>query len=130
MGSTRTTHPKELPLYPKPDSEPTTARVLRTEEKGSDVNLGSYLLWDAMQEGCKSAAVVTNDSDLKTPIRMLTEKLRIPVTVICPHERISKSLAQVATETRKTRESALRRSQFPLELRDAAGTVRCPPSWR
>lgn len=36
--------------------------VLKSEEKGSDVNLASYLLIDAYRSDCDIAVVVSNDS--------------------------------------------------------------------
>jgi hypothetical protein len=36
-------------------------KVLKTEEKGSDVNLASYLLIDAYCSDCDVAVIVSND---------------------------------------------------------------------
>ncbi|MGA2165853.1 MAG: NYN domain-containing protein [Solirubrobacteraceae bacterium] len=66
-------------------SGPQTAHVLRTEEKGTDVNLASYLLLDAFREDCETAIVVSNDADLKTPIEIAKSKLDISVGVLNPH---------------------------------------------
>lgn len=43
------------------------AEVWKTEEKGSDVNLATYLLVDAINHDCDMAIVFSNDSDLKDP---------------------------------------------------------------
>lgn len=53
-----------------------------TEEKGSDVNLATYLLADAFRGDCQTAVVVTNDSDLAEPIRVISQELSIPVGLI------------------------------------------------
>ncbi len=45
-----------------------TVEVVKTEEKGSDVNLATYLLLDAFRRRCDSAVVISNDSDLAEPI--------------------------------------------------------------
>jgi hypothetical protein len=37
--------------------------VIKTEEKGSDVNLATYLLLDAFKQDCEAAVVISNDSD-------------------------------------------------------------------
>ena len=42
------------------------------EEKGSDVNLGAHLLNDAWKGLFDAAVVISNDTDLVTPIRMVT----------------------------------------------------------
>ena len=42
------------------------------EEKGSDVNMAAHLLNDAWQDLFESAVVISNDTDLVVPIRMVT----------------------------------------------------------
>jgi len=79
------THPVRLPLANPGPSGPRTAEVLRTEEKGSDVNLASHLLLDAFQKNCDTAVVVSNDSDLRVPIRIAEQQLGIRVGIINPH---------------------------------------------
>lgn len=61
--------PKNMPRYDKlPKIK--LVKVMKTEEKGSDVNLATYLLLDAFHNDYDSAMVVSNDSDLKEPIRV------------------------------------------------------------
>lgn len=55
---------------------------LHNEEKGSDVNLGTHLLLDVLQQSVDAAIVVSNDSDLKLPVREARQ--RVPVGVINP----------------------------------------------
>ena len=43
-------------------------RVMKTEEKGSDVNLATHLLMDAIDDLFDVADIISNDSDLKEPI--------------------------------------------------------------
>ncbi len=40
------------------------ADVLKMEEKGSDVNIATYMLIDAFRTDCDQLVVITNDSDL------------------------------------------------------------------
>lgn len=49
--------------------------VLKTEEKGSDVNLATHLLHDAHMDRFSLGIVVTNDSDLVEPIRIAREEI-------------------------------------------------------
>ena len=49
--------------------------VLDTEEKGSDVNLASYLLMDGFWDEYDLAVVVSNDSDLQLPVEMARTRL-------------------------------------------------------
>jgi uncharacterized LabA/DUF88 family protein len=55
------------------------------EEKGSDVNVASHLLLDALEERVDGAVVVSNDSDLRLPIQKVRE--RIPVGTVNPSKR-------------------------------------------
>src|SRR5690606_8696650 len=49
----------------------TGRQVMKTEEKGSDVNLATYLLVDAFDDVFDVAVIVSNDSDLKEPISVV-----------------------------------------------------------
>lgn len=46
--------------------------VWKIEEKCSDVNIGSHMFLDAVQDDCEVFALITNDADLRMPVRMLT----------------------------------------------------------
>ena len=78
-GRERSLRVSKMPL---PDA--VIAEFHTMEEKGSDVNLAAHLLNDAWQDLFESAVVVSNDTDLVVPIRMVTEELKRPVLVICP----------------------------------------------
>ena len=68
--------PTRMPLHPMPTTEPKTVQVMKSEEKGSDVNIATYLLVDAFDDEYETAVVVTNDSDLAEPIRLGGEGMR------------------------------------------------------
>ena len=108
---------------------PNTVEVLYTEEKGSDVNLATYLIFDGIEKDYEVAAVVSNDSDLVEPIRLVREKLGLPVGIINPHKNPSRELVKVASFYKQVRDGALRASQFPDQLRDAAGVITKPSDW-
>lgn len=55
-----------------------------TEEKGSDVNLASYLLLDGFRGEYDAAVVVSDDSDLVEPIRMVRKELGLRVGILNP----------------------------------------------
>jgi uncharacterized LabA/DUF88 family protein len=67
---------------------PNTIEVYKTDEKGSDVNLASHLLLDGFRNTYACAIVVSGDSDLVTPIRMVRDELKKPVGVLNP-QRLS-----------------------------------------
>ncbi len=83
------------------------------EEKGSDVNLASYLLHDGWRDMYDVAAVVTSDTDLIVPIQLVVEDLYKPVGVISPSKPCPKGLAKAASFVRHIRKSDLKKSQFP-----------------
>ena len=76
---------------------PRTVEVLETKEKGSDVNLATHLIFDGFAAEYEIAAVISNDSDLVEPIRMVRERLGLGVGVINPHKNTSYALVKVAT---------------------------------
>jgi hypothetical protein len=83
-----------------PGAAPQVAYVWKTEEKGSDVNLGAHLVRDAFRGAFDLAAVLTNDTDLVEPIRIVTQELGLPVTLLTPVARPAVSLARVVTGIR------------------------------
>lgn len=72
----------------EPDPDPTvpvTIQVWHTQEKGSDVNIATYLLLDAIHKDCEMAIVISNDSDLREPIRIVQEApFNVPVWAVNP----------------------------------------------
>jgi hypothetical protein len=111
-----------------PDN-PEYAEVWITEEKGSDVNLATHLVADAFLGYFQAAAVITNDSDLVEPIRVVQRELGLPVGVINPHKKRCHQLTREAAFFRQIREGVLAASQFPPTLSDGSGIIRKPESW-
>src|SRR5271157_3002411 len=83
-----------------PGVVPQVAYVWKTEEKGSDVNLGVHLVRDAFQHRFELAAVLTNDTDLVEPLRIVTQELKLPVTLLTPAAQPAVALTRVATSVR------------------------------
>lgn len=103
--------------------------VDRTEEKGSDVNLASYLLWDGFNGMYETAVLITNDSDLETPVRLVRQELKLHVGILNPHPTHSCSLKQWATFVKRIRQADIASSQFPVSMTDATGTFTKPAGW-
>ncbi len=127
-GSFRTRRPK-LRLAKPPPIGPKKVTVLKTEEKGSDVNLASYMLLDAFKGDCSEAVVISNDADLKTPIELARKELGITVGVVNPHPPKKRSLDLKPDFFRQLRRGPVAASQFPATLRDAKGAIHKPASW-
>jgi hypothetical protein len=103
--------------------------VDKTEEKGSDVNLASHLLRDAFRASFQTAVLITNDSDLAEPVRIVRQELNLPVGILNPHQQHSAELKRIATFVKRIRQSDLIASQFSAVLNDAKGAIHKPPSW-
>ncbi len=103
--------------------------VTKMEEKGSDVNLASMLLADGFRGDYEVAVVISNDSDLVLPIKIVTTQLRLPVGLLKPSKRFAVELASVATFRKEIRKGVLAASQFPPQLTDANGTITKPSTW-
>lgn len=103
--------------------------VDRTEEKGSDVNIASHLLMDGFRKRYEVAVVITNDSDLAEPVRMIRHELGLAIGILNPHQQHSQQLKQHATFIKRIRQSDLIAAQFPPTLTDPAGAFTKPASW-
>ena len=112
-----------------PPNAPRYARVIKTEEKGSDVNLATHLLNDGYKKDYEMAVVITNDSDLLEPIRIVRYELNLPVGLLNPHKRPSRALLPHVNFIKQIRQGVLAASQFPGKLTDAQGTFHKPASW-
>lgn len=112
----------------QPDS--VKAYVFGMEEKGSDVNLAVHLVNDAWAGSFDAAIVISNDTDLVEPIRIVAQQLGKPVYLLTPPGRFgaAKPLVSAATHQRHIRPSHLLSSQFPDPLTDAAGAVISKPT--
>lgn len=100
--------PTGLAPFPVPDS----VCVLKTEEKGSDVNLGVHLVRDGFMGAFEHAVIVTNDTDLKEPLRLVVQEAKLPSTLLTPSDHPAASLAALATHVRHL-SPYLGVSQFP-----------------
>ena len=105
--------------------------VIKTQEKGSDVNLAAQILLDGFRNEYECAVVVSNDSDLLRPIQMVIHELGKKVGVLAPtqNRHPSRSLTNNATFIKHIRPNVLAASQFPLALTDKHGTFGKPSGW-
>lgn len=109
---------------------PDVVKVIKTEEKGSDVNLACHLLLDAFQNNFDVAAVLSNDSDLVEPIRIVTQVLGKPVGLLSPVANPTPNLAHVSSFMRRISASDLAAAQFPNPIVLADGSeIFKPASW-
>lgn len=106
-------------------------KVIKTEEKKSDVNIATHLLYDAFKDKYDLAVLISNDSDLSEPLRIITREMGKKVGILNPQKHImSKELSKYALFAKQIRKSALAVSQFPDELVDKHGTIHKPFDWK
>jgi hypothetical protein len=109
---------------------PRTVEIIKTEEKGSDVALATYLMLDACRGDCETAVLITNDSDLREPLRLARDELGITTGVINPHQASKRSRALQATFFKQLRPGALAASQLPTQITDPSGRkITKPADW-
>lgn len=128
--------PLAVPPQSKPDGydwtmpPPAVVKVVKSEEKGSDVNLAAHLVRDAFTDRFDVAVVVTNDSDLVEPIRIVVQEAGKRVGLLVPVKYPNQSLMNVSSFYLHIRTGHLRQSQFPDTVVLADGrTITRPASW-
>ena len=106
------------------------ALVYQFEEKGSDVNLASYLLRDCYSGSLDEAFIITGDSDLVSPIRFARDA-GLPTHVIVPGTgQNMNDLKSAATSLRALDVSVLGGHQFPPVFATPKGRkIVRPESW-
>jgi NYN domain len=109
------------PLVKPVPGLPKYVDVHSTEEKGSDVNLASHLIWDGARNAFGVAVVISKDTDLVEPIRIVRHEMGKPVGVLCPDGACPPHLAAVASFVRHINDTALAASQFPSTVRTHTG---------
>lgn len=120
-------HPVIMPLVDPVKKSERFAKVFKTEEKGSDVNLAVHLLNDAWLNAYDCAIIVSNDSDLSESMKLIKdhhpEKMLGLVTPGVKW-RTSEQLRKYSDFVRKIRPTLLRDSQLPDSI---LGTPLCKP---
>jgi NYN domain len=120
---------ESLPVSARPDAE--REHVVVREAKGTDVALASMLLVDGFRRDYEVAVVVSTDSDLALPMRLVRTRLQLPVGLLKPGPRRSfaNELVREAAFYKPIRNGALAAGQFPPQLTDAHGTITKPSGW-
>jgi uncharacterized LabA/DUF88 family protein len=118
-----------IPCVAAPPCVGLSVEVHKTEEKGSDVNLATHLLVDAFDKAADAFVIVSNDSDLTEPIRVVRGRFGRDVGLLNPYAKASRELARAVTFNRPISERVLRASLFPATLADAVGPFTKPSNW-
>lgn len=108
---------------------PVKVWTYKSEEKGSDVNLSAYLLQDAYRGRCGCAVIISNDSDLLTPIGMAKHDCGLVIGLVPPRPKGSIQLKALADFKIEPRSHFLASAQLANSIQAIAGTVNKPASW-
>ena len=153
-------HPVTMPLAPPPshgreagvvyreepeagsaeEQPPDRAWVYKFEEKGSDVNLATFLLRDGFKGFYDVAVVVSDDSDLLEPVKMVRQELNRQVIVArVPRYSRTEGKKQVRASVfegkvdfiRDVRRAHLADSQLPVTIKPKGGgrLIERPSAW-
>ena len=104
------------------------------EEKETDVNIATHIIYDCCKENIDSIVLLSNDTDLKLPLWFARKKLKKRVIVITPTKNETESivsmeahqdLQKISNKTISLTEGHLKNSQFP----DVVNGVSKPKSW-
>ena len=116
-------------------------KVFKLEEKETDVNIASHIIYDACTKNIDCIALLSNDTHLKTPLKFVNYKLKKKIVIITPTKGLkipntpilpNKShidLRKISKVNLNMEEHHLKNSQFPKVMKDAKGKFSCPKHW-
>ncbi|MDP3072730.1 MAG: NYN domain-containing protein [Opitutaceae bacterium] len=113
----------------RPYMAPGLVKVIKAEEKRSDVNLATRLIIGACDDAFECAAVLSNDSDLLEPIRQVRGKFKKTVGLLCARDKPSKDLNGHVDFFRYLDPSDLKKALFDDTMTDAKGKFTKPTGW-
>ena len=123
---------KRRPLAQPILGAPSVVSIFEWEEKKTDVNLATEMIFDCFSGTCDRIALVSNDTDLVRSIQRIRDELNVEVVVINPYRvvRTPREMYRAASRVLRVTGSHLRRSQFPDTVVDAKGRqIRKPANW-
>lgn len=108
------THEVIAPLA-QPINDQRTVKIIKTEEKGSDVNIAVHLLNDAWLNLYDCAVIVSNDSDLTESMKLVKEyhPNKVLGLIMPGNGHPSKQLMKHADFIKRIRTGILSASQLP-----------------
>lgn len=125
-------HPCRMPLAKPPLIGAKTVQVMKTEEKGSDVNLAVHLVNDAWLDLYDCAVVISNDGDLGEALSLVKKHkpkklLGVVFPLLNEGRRASYQLKMHSDFQKGVLASALAASQLPNPIPNT--TITKPKEW-
>ncbi|MDI3467780.1 MAG: hypothetical protein OJF50_006601 [Nitrospira sp.] len=106
--------------------------VIKTEEKGSDVNLALHVLNDAWHDRYDCAVIISNDSDLSEALRLIKKQHKKKIVLLVPGDPSLRppaiQLKRFAHKTISIPLTAISKSQLPDHIPNT--TIHKPAEWR
>jgi hypothetical protein len=128
LGHFLTKNVRMMLANPTPGQSP-TVEVVKTEEMGSNVNLAVQLLHDAHLDRFDCAVIVSGDSDLLMPVKIVRDELKKVVGVLHPQRHPCAVLKTNAASYKHPSPNFIAASQFPGTLADSRSTFTKPAAW-
>ena len=106
-------------------------QIINTEEKGSDVDTAVHLVNDAWSNHFDVALVLSQDTDLIEPLRMVSRGVGKPVGLIwLDGRRPDKGMANAASFVQHCGHADLAAAQFPQQISRPGGhPITKPTGW-
>ncbi|MGH8711306.1 MAG: NYN domain-containing protein [Burkholderiales bacterium] len=115
----------------KPKPWRKTEEVIKTEEKGSDVNLALHVLNDAWEDRYDCAVICSNDSDLKEALRLVKTQHEKRIVLVVPGDPMQRptaiQLIRFANAEIRITNTDLAASQLPNPI--PGTTLHKPSTW-
>lgn len=122
-----------MPIHPITEDENGKVKVVKvrkTEEKGSDVALASFILFYAASDSADTFVLLSNDSDFVPTMSLLASEMGKEIGWLRIPMRSSKALGALPFKfVSEIRDWALENSQFPDDVDLGKTSVRKPKDW-
>ncbi len=114
-----------------------TVKIFKPEEKETDVNIASHIVYDVCKKNIDCVVLLSNDTDLKTPLKFVKYRLRKKVAIITPTKELENpndpilpikshiELRKLSQVNLSIEEHHLKNSQFP----DVVSGISKPKNW-
>lgn len=103
--------------------------VRKYEEKGSDVNIATQMVADAFRGNFDAAILLSNDTDLAGPLKIINDDEKKPVILITPENYHMIELKRHSSTSKFIEDQQLIDSLFPNLLSDSKGKIHKPKDW-
>lgn len=105
--------------------------VIKTEEKGTDVNLAVQMVADAKDNLFDYAMLFSNDSDMSYAIQIAKQQCKKQIGLFIARDAVSyKSLKDHVLHIKRLGPNAFAKAQLPTEISTSKGrTIKKPSDW-